>query len=94
MTTPENTGMENKTLLDYFDFSLMELYSLEEMLESFGQHQMADVLRSVVEMAYGKLNAIEELIQRDLGQVQVSVNERGEAIKVFLAAKPQNESIQ
>lgn len=86
--------MENKTLLDYFDFSLMELYSLEEMLESFGQHQMADVLRSVVEMAYGKLNAIEELIQRDLGQVQVSVNERGEAIKVFLAAKPQNESIQ
>ncbi len=86
--------MESKNLLDYYDYALMEIYSLEEMLDSFGQHQMADVLRSVVEMAYGKLHALEEIIQRDLGHIQVSLNDRGEAVKAFLAAKPQKESIQ
>ena len=86
--------MESKTLLEYYDYALMEIYSLEEMLDSFGQHQMADVLRSVVEMAYGKLNALEEVIQRDLGHIQGNINERGEALKAFLAAKPKMESIQ
>ncbi|THB68052.1 MAG: hypothetical protein D6E12_07270 [Desulfovibrio sp.] len=81
-------------LLEYFDGALQEIYSLEEMLQSFGQKQMADVLRSVVEMAYGKLSHLNTVLERDVGRVQIQTNEFGEPTGAFLSAKPSNESIQ
>jgi butyrate kinase len=84
---------DKMTLLEYFDHSLRELYSLEEMLESFGQYQMADVLRSVVEMAYNKLADVNAVVERDLGQVAVQTSEHGEPVGASLTGKPINESI-
>ena len=88
-----NADKDVLTLVEYFDSALQEIYSLEEMLQTFGQRQMADVLRSVVEMAYGKLGHVDSVIERDLGQIQIQVNEYGEPNGAFLNSKPSNESI-
>lgn len=88
-----NEDKDVLTLLEFFDSALQEIYSLEEMLSSFGQRQVADVLRSVVEMAYGKLSHVESIIERDLGQIQIQVNEYGEPGNAFITTKPSNESI-
>ena len=81
------------TLQEYFDHALQELYSLEDMLATFGQHQMADVLKSVTEMAYGKLAALDGVMERDLGQVRVQTSEYGDPTRVAVVSKPENESI-
>jgi hypothetical protein len=81
------------TLPEYFDFAFQELYSLEDMLASFGQAQLADVLKSVVEMAYGKLGSLDYVMERDVGDVQVQISENGEPERIILAGKPKNESI-
>ncbi len=80
-------------LYEFFDHALRELYSLEELLESFGQNQTADVLRSVVEMAYAKLSDVGSIIERDVGQIQVRLNEYGEPQFAEIAAKPAEESL-
>ena len=85
---------ESRSLLDYFDHSFQELYSLEEMLSSFGQHQMADVLRSVVEMAYGKLSALDVVLERDIGRVDIQLDEHGQPGRASLSMKPQGGSMQ
>ncbi len=66
------------TLQEFFDHAFRELYSLEEMLESFGQQQTADVLRSVVEMVFAKLNDAGAILERDIGQLSILINEFGE----------------
>lgn len=91
---PEQKPTETQTLLDAFDHALRELYSLEDTLADFGQQNLADVLRSVVEMCYGKLHALDGVIGRDVGPVQVELNEFGEAVKAHLMGKPTNQSIQ
>ena len=85
---------DHVTLLEYFDHALRELYSMEEMLDAFGQHQTADVLRSVVEMAFAKLSDAGCVIERDIGQILVHLNEHGEPLCANLAAKPLDESLQ
>lgn len=80
------------SLYDFFDHAFRELYSLEEMFESFGQNQTADVLRSVVEMVFAKLNDMGAIVERDIGQVMVQVNEFGEPSGAELAVKPAEES--
>lgn len=77
----------SKSMNDYIEYSLRELYSLEELLESYGQHQMVDVLHSVVEMTYSKLHALDEAVSRDLGPLEVQMNETGELVKVKLASQ-------
>ncbi len=81
-------------LYEFFDHALRELYSLEEMFESFGQQQTADVLRSVVEMAYAKLSDLGAIVERDLGQLEIHMNEYGEPQHASLAGKPMEESLQ
>jgi len=80
------------TMYDFFDHAFRELYSLEEMLESFGQHQSADVLRSVVEMVFAKLNDMGAIVERDVGQVLIQLNEFGEPNGAELFMKPTEES--
>jgi hypothetical protein len=81
------------TLREYFDHALRELYSLEELLESHGQYQMADVLRSVIEMSYSKLANVEAMVVRDVGQIEVQLDEYGEARQCSLTMKPDSESL-
>ena len=85
---------KGKPLLEYFDYSFQELYSLEEMMEAFGQQQVADVLRSVVEMAYGKLAALDALLEQQIGRIEVQLDESGQPQQVRLIAKPSGESVQ
>ena len=85
---------KGKPLLEYFDYSFQELYSLEEMLEAFGQQQVADVLRSVVEMAYGKLAALDALLEQQIGRIEVQLDESGQPQQTRLTAKPSGESVQ
>jgi len=85
-------SQDKLTLYDFFDHAFRELYSLEEMFESFGQNQTADVLRSVVEMVFAKLNDMGAVLERDIGQVVVHVNEFGEPSSAELAMKPAEES--
>jgi len=80
-------------LREYFDHALRELYSLEELLESHGQYQMADVLRSVIEMSYSKLSGVDAIMSRDVGQIEIQLDEFGEAQKCSLVMKPDNESL-
>ncbi len=82
------------SLQEYFDHALREIYSLEEMLASFGQQQTADVLHSVVEMAFAKLSDAGWIIERDIGQIVVRLNENGEPSNAILSAKPSEESLQ
>lgn len=84
---------DSMTLYEFFDHALREIYSLEEMFESFGQQQTADVLRSVVEMAYAKLSDVGAVIERDLGRIQLHLNEFGEPQQAELAMKPSEESL-
>lgn len=88
--------MNNDTLSlqEYFDHALREIYSFEELLDSFGQHQTADVLRSVVEMAFAKLSDASWIIERDVGQIMLQLNEQGEPNTALLSAKPSEESLQ
>ncbi len=88
--------MSNDTLSlqEYFDHALREIYSFEELLQSFGQHQTADVLRSVVEMAFAKLSDAGWIIERDIGQIVVELNEHGEPYTAILSAKPSEGSLQ
>lgn len=81
------------TLQEYFDYALREVYSFEDMLASFGQQQTADVLHSVVEMAFAKLCDAGVVMERDLGSISVLVNEFGEPSSVELVAKPRDESL-
>lgn len=87
-------NLDSMTLYEFFDHALRELYSLEEMFESFGQQQTADVLRSVVEMAYAKLADVGAVIERDLGRIQLHVNDFGEPQQIELVMKPSEESLQ
>lgn len=87
-------GNDSMNLYEFFDHALRELYSLEEMFESFGQQQTADVLRSVVEMAYAKLSDLGGIVERDLGQIHVHLNEHGEPQQAELVMKPSEESLQ
>ncbi len=82
------------SLQEFFDHALREIYSFEELLESYGQHQTADVLRSVVEMAFAKLSDASWIIERDIGQIMVELNERGEPSNAILSAKPSEGSLQ
>ncbi len=84
---------DSMNLYEFFDHALRELYSLEELFESFGQNQTADVLRSVVEMAYAKLSDIGAVIERDIGQIQVRMNDAGEPLHAEIAVKPAEESL-
>jgi len=86
-------SIDSMNLYEFFDHALRELYSLEEMFESFGQQQTADVLRSVVEMAYAKLSDVGAIIERDLGQIQVHLNDYGEPQQAELVMKPSEESL-
>ena len=63
------------------------------MLANHNQPHLSDVLRSVVEMAYGKLSTLEMLLDREVGQLEVQLNEHGEPERVVITAKPKNESI-
>lgn len=85
---------DTMNLQEYFDHALREIYSFEEMLVSFGQHQTADVLRSVVEMAFAKLSDAGWIIERDIGQIIVELSETGEPNSAMLCAKPSDESLQ
>lgn len=88
--------MNNDTLSlqEYFDHALREIYSFEDMLVSFGQQQTADVLRSVVEMAFAKLADAGLIIERDIGRIMVRINENGEPHCAILSTKPNEESLQ
>ena len=81
------------SLREYFDHALRELYSLEEMLESFGQQQMADVLKSVVEMAYAKLCDAADVLERDVGNLEIRCNEYGEPDKAEITAVSNSRSM-
>ena len=85
---------KGKSLQDYFDYALQEIYSLEEMMEVFGQQQVADVLRSVIEMAYGKLETLDEIIELNIGRIEVEFDEAGQPVRARLTAKPSGESVQ
>ncbi len=81
-------------LYEYFDHALREIYSLETMLESCGQQETADVLRSVAEMAYAKLSDLGAVLEHDIGQLNILCNEYGEPRQVDLSIKPTEESLQ
>ena len=84
---------DRQELMEYFEHALRELFSLEELLAGYGQHQMADVLHSVVEMAYGKLYDLGVVLDRDIGGIEIQFDEFGKPLKAVLSAKPKNESL-